>query len=69
MRHKTTPPAVSTALCSVRGLLRGWVSAVRAAGASDPLDPVIPLSRHQGGEMGGEGMRTVVAISTQSHGL
>jgi hypothetical protein len=33
---------------SVRGLPEGVVSVVRAAGASDPLDQVIPLSRHSG---------------------
>jgi hypothetical protein len=32
----------------VPGAPRGCVSVVRAAGACDPLDPVIPLSRHQG---------------------
>jgi hypothetical protein len=32
----------------VPGAPRGCVSVVRAAGACDPLDPVIPLSRHSG---------------------
>jgi hypothetical protein len=49
MGWREPPHPVSTALCSVRGLPEGaLVYWVRAAGASDPPDPVIPLLCPQG---------------------